>query len=427
MHDGRECHTQQDFVNAWMSVDPFTDTTYRVREPKYSNRRGTALSRQVAKNIFCNHDEFKVTDKINLADYQDYAIKKFDSQMAKIAEKGPLSVSLSGGVDSTMVFAWAVKNKVDLKVFTWQNDPWQGPVNDIMFKKITDMTKSVGIEIDFFDWQNPEYEVDSWLKEFCEAEIFDIPMVHYITTSGWMNMPARPSGWAKYYDRYADRVNVSGIGTDELFLHRETTYLRLMPREMLTWLKEHKQPPVFMANENYRLGGMWGDKWSDPVPMGHGKQVMRHWDSWGFLEHLGEEGSSKDAVKGGTWPSSSKEWLQAWHNIEPHACTPEQFDDMINVGWLKETIRKWTCDEVADNLHSVPCTELYYNMKPDFKKYLVGQAHKFYKIYHKLGEPRECFFWKQWGKTLGYFDQLSPDILEHIHTLNWFLKNQKHR
>ena len=426
MHNGKECHTQQDFVNAWLSIDPFTDKTYYMRGYKYKNHRGSDLSRQVAKNIFCNHDEFKVTDKISLADYQDYAIKKFDSQMAKIAERGPLSISLSGGIDSTMVFAWAIKNKVDLKVFTWENDPWQGKVNTIMHQKILDMTKSVGIELDFFNWQDPEYDVDNWLKEFCDAEIFDIPMVHFVTTSGWMNMPARPSGWAKFYDRYANRINVTGQGTDELFLHRETTYVRLMPKDILTWIVHEKQPPLYMANQNYRIGGTWGDKWSDDIEVGQGKQVMIAYDDWGFLEHLGEEGGSKEEVKGGTWPGSSKEWVQAWHNIEPHSCTSEQFDDIINVGWLKDTIRKWTCDAVADNVHSVPCTEKYYTLKPDLKKYMVGQANKFYDIYQKRGITHEAFYWRQWSRTLQYFNQLPPDVLEHIHTMNWFLKNQKH-
>ena len=181
-----------------------------------------------------------------------------------------------------------------------------------------------------------------------------------------------------------------------------------------------------MANQNYRIGGTWGDKWSDDIEVGQGKQVMIAYDDWGFLEHLGEEGGSKEEVKGGTWPGSSKEWVQAWHNIEPHSCTSEQFHDMINVGWLKDTLRKWTCDAVADNVHSVPCTEKYYTLKPDLKKYMVGQANKFYDIYQKRGITHEAFYWRQRSRTLQYFNQLPPDVLEHIHTMNWFLKNQKH-
>ena len=49
MHNGKECHTQQDFVNAWLSIDPFTDKTYDMKGFKYKNYRGSSLSRQVAK------------------------------------------------------------------------------------------------------------------------------------------------------------------------------------------------------------------------------------------------------------------------------------------------------------------------------------------------------------------------------------------
>lgn len=418
IHDGKECRTQEDFINAWLSVDLFTDKTFQLREQKYFNARGSGLSRQVAKNIFCNHDEFKVTEKISVADYQDYTLKKFDSQMAKIAEMGPMSISLSGGVDSAIIFAWAIKNKVDLKLFTWLNNPWQGGLNSIMTTKILNMTKSVGLDIDVLDYKDYEHDVDSWLIQFCEAELFDMPMDWHELTSGWMNMTARPPASTKFYDQHAGRTKVSGYSTDELFLHRETTYSRLMPKSIVKWLVSQEKPPVYMANQGYRIGGMWGKKWSEHIKIGKGKQVMAPWDASGFLAHLREQG--------GTWPASSKEWAQAWHNIEPHSCTSEQFDDMINVGWLKDTIRKWTCDAVADNVHSVPCTEKYYTLKPDLKKYMVGQANKFYDIYQKRGITHEAFYWRQWSRTLQYFNQLPPDVLEHIHTMNWFLKNQKH-
>ena len=73
---------------------------------------------KVSENIVCVHDEFKVTDKISLADYQDYSIKKFDSQMEKIANKHPkVVVAMSGGIDSSMVFSWCM--------FTSETSPGQ--------------------------------------------------------------------------------------------------------------------------------------------------------------------------------------------------------------------------------------------------------------------------------------------------------------
>ena len=417
IHDGKECSSQKDFIDAWQSVDLFNDKTFKSKAYKYLSARGSELSRQVAKNIFCNHDKFEVTEKISIADYQDFALKKFDSQMAKIADKGPMSVSLSGGVDSAIILAWAVKNKVDLKLFTWLNNPWQGGLNSIMHQKILNMTKSVGLDIDILDYKDYEDQVSSWLIEFCEAELFDMPMDWQELTSGWMNMTVRPPASTKFYDQHAGRIKVSGYSTDELFLHRETTYSRLMPKSLVKWLVSQNKTPDYMANQGYRIGGMWGKEWSEHLKLGKGKQVMAEWDTSGFLAHLREQGA--------TWPASSKEWAQAWHNIEPHSCTPEQFDDIINVRWLKEAIKKWTCDDVANNVHSVACEEKFYTMKPDFKKYIVGQANKFFWIFEDREMANQASYWSWWSKTLQYLDQLPIDVCEHIHTINWLLKKTK--
>ena len=37
IHDGKECKTQEDFRNAWLSVDLLNDKTLRTREHKYFN------------------------------------------------------------------------------------------------------------------------------------------------------------------------------------------------------------------------------------------------------------------------------------------------------------------------------------------------------------------------------------------------------
>lgn len=418
IHDGKECKTQEDFRNAWLSVDLLNDKTLRTREHKYFNSRGSELSRQVSKNIFCNHDEFKVTENISVADYQDYTLKKFDLQMAKIAEMGPMSISLSGGVDSAIIFAWAIKNKVDLKLYTWLNNPWQGSLNSVMTQKILDMTKSVNMDIDVLDYNDYENDVDSWLIKFCDAELFDMPMDWHELTSGWMNMTTRPTASNKFYDKHAGRIKVSGYSTDELFLHRETTYSRLMPKPIVKWLVSQDKTPVYMANQGYRIGGMWGKEWSPNIMTGQGKQVMAPWDASGFLGHLREQG--------GTCPASSKEWAQAWHNIKPHSCTAEQFEDIINVGWLKEAIRKWTCDDVANNVHSVACEEKYYTMKPELQKYMVAQANKFSKILQERGMANQASYWAWWSTTLAYLNTLPYDVCEQVHTINWLLKNTKH-
>ena len=47
IHDGKECKTQEDFRNAWLSVDLLNDKTLRTREHKYFNSRGSGLSRHL--------------------------------------------------------------------------------------------------------------------------------------------------------------------------------------------------------------------------------------------------------------------------------------------------------------------------------------------------------------------------------------------
>lgn len=418
IHDGEECNSSEDYKQAWSSIDPFRDSIFRPSRSKHTNRRGDDLERKVSENIVCVHDQFKITDKISLADYQDYAIKKFDSQMEKIANKHPkLVVAMSGGIDSSMVFSWCVKNKVDMEAFTWQHDAWKGAVNNIMEQKVMEMGRLANVPITLFDLGSGQFNMDKIMTEYCEAEIFEFPHMHYATQgNGWINACAEPSGWGELFAEYDGHHRVMGLGTDELFLHRPETYVRLIPKEMVNWLREQKEPPVYMANKTYRVGGMWGDSWPEDVGSDQPKQTMRHWDEMGFLGHL----SGKES-----WPAATKEWVQAWHNIEPNSCTAEQFNDMINVGWLKRTIVDWAGDSWVDMIHSVPCTEKYYKMSPELRKYILSQVDTFVIEYNKAGMTAEALQWAGWKKTLQYFNKLSPAVLEQIHTLNWFLKHQK--
>ena len=67
--------------------------------------------------------------------------------MEKIANKHPkVVVAMSGGIDSSMVFSWCVKNKVDMKSFTWQNDAWKGEVNKIMEQKVLEIGRLARIQ-----------------------------------------------------------------------------------------------------------------------------------------------------------------------------------------------------------------------------------------------------------------------------------------
>ena len=65
-------------------------------------------------------------------------------------------------------------------------------------------------------------------------------------------------------------------------------------------------------------------------------------------------------------------------------------------------------------------------MKPDFKKYIVGQANKFFWIFEDRDMANQASYWSWWSKTLQYLDQLPIDVCEHIHTINWLLKKTKH-
>jgi len=414
MHDGRECQTREDFRNAWLSIDPFADNIFTPRVSKHTNKRGDDLERKVSENIVCVHDEFKVTDKISLADYQDYSIKKFDSQMEKIANKHPkLFVGMSGGIDSSMVFSWCVKNKVDMKSFVWQNDVWQGEVNKMMAQKVLEIGQQANVPMKLYDLGTGEFNMDKVLTEYCEADIFEFPHSNMVTHgNGWDH---KASGWGALSAEYDERHKVLGLGTDELFLHRTATYVRLIPKRILEYVKRIHVPPTFLANGNYRIG-VGPTSWPDKIEVNQQKQVVDSWDEYGYLGHLSGNES---------WPAATKEWLQAWHSIDSDSCSAEQYNDMINVGWLKRVIVDWVGDSWVDLIHSVPCGEKYHEMNPDFRKYILSQIDKFFHEYNKRGIGAEAFYWREWKQTLKYFNKISSKLLEEIHTLNWFLKNQK--
>jgi hypothetical protein len=215
MHDGRECQTREDFRNAWISIDPFADNIFTPRVNKHTNNRGDDLERKVSENIVCVHDEFKVTDKISLADYQDYSIKKFDSQMEKIANKHPkLFVGMSGGIDSSMVFSWCVKNKVDMKSFVWQNDVWQGEINKMMAQKVLEIGRQANVPMKLYDLGTGEFNMDKVLTEYCEADIFEFPHSNMVTHgNGWDH---KASGWGALSAEYDERHKVLGLGSAPL-------------------------------------------------------------------------------------------------------------------------------------------------------------------------------------------------------------------
>lgn len=409
-HDGKRCETMEDYTKAWLSIDWRNDALFSPYASKTRNLSGDPLERKVAKGIQCITAKVDISDKISLADYQDYAIKKFDQQMQKIANRGSISLGVSAGVDSTMCLAWLVKNKVDFKTFTWIEDPWKGDLNRMVSENAVEMARRLGVQHTLIDYSSAKSNRHDLIHDYCEAEGYDFPQ---------MQLMSEGDAWSQVWqDLIGDRQRLAPIGSDDLFLHEQTSWNRFIPDQLINFLNVKTMDNLAhkIFNNGYKIGGNERE-YKKYYSMEKGHQMISGWHDV-LMYHM-----AKDRMVS---PATSKEWWEMWHRIDESSCTNEQLQDMVNVGWLRRQATKWVGGDKIDKLiKSVPCTEIFYSPNQTNAKYLIENCRKIAKLYYDAGNIEEASYWCGMEQIILTFNKISPRAVESIHTINWFLKNQK--
>jgi hypothetical protein len=408
-HDGKVCETIEDYRNAWLSIDWQNDGLFSPYASKTRNRTGDPITRNVSKGIQCVTAKVDVSDKISLADYQDYAIRKFDQQMRKIADSGSISLGVSAGIDSTMCLSWLVKNKVEFNTFTWIEDPWKGQLNSMVSEKAVEMARRLGVEHTLIDYRSTKFNKHDLIRDYCEADGYDFPQ---------MQLMSEGDAWNEVWQELiGDRQRMAPIGSDDLFLHEQTSWNRFIPSQLMEYVSVKNTDNLAhkIFNNGYKIGGNERE-FKKYHSMEEGYQMISGWHDV-LLYHM---------FKGKmVSPATSKEWWEMWHRIDESSCTNRQLQDIVNVGWLRRQVSKWLgSDKIDDLITSVPCTEIFYSPNEANAKYLREQCKKIARRYYSCGKPALASWW--WGiiRVLNCFNKISPRAVESIHTINWFLKNQ---
>ena len=409
-HDGKRCETFADHRNAWLSIDWVGDPTFDPAGAKLQNPTGSSKVRQVARGIQCVTEDVDTSDKISLADYQDYAIRKFDQQMRKIADKhGRLAIGVSGGIDSTMCLAWAYKNKVDFESVTWVNDPWKGYLNNKGSQNATAMSNMLGNKHHVVDYAKEiKDNQHTNIRQYCEAEIWDYPQVFYQSEG----IPHNPV-WQDVLD---GRMWVTPIDTDNLFLHEQCSWNRFISKRLINFMKHYggnSYPWYIFAG--YRVGTTTFN-YKENQDWNNGFQMIAGWPDMLLYEmHKGTMAS----------PATSKEWWEMWHRIDESSCDTERFEDITCMNWLKKQIVEWTGrEDLLDLVKTFPCTEVHYEANVENKEYLSAECNRISRIFYDAGRLEEAKWWTGMREALLVFGKADDQLIESIHTINWLEKNK---
>jgi len=408
-NQNKSCSSLNDYEKAWKTIDWLNDKTFDPRANKLKNDTGDLKNRIVAKGITCQTHDVDISEKITLSDYQDYAVKKFDQQMEKIVNKNKVALGLSGGIDSMMCFSWLYKNKVDFETFTWQRDAWKSTLNSVTENNARKICRATGVKHTIVDYDTTKIDKHDLIKNYCMAQDYMFPQQHLMSQGDNWN-----SVWQEMFD---DKIRLAPIGTDDLFLHKKSSWQRFIPKKMTFILdKVMKEPACLVFNYGYKVGGFSREylknyKWQD------GYQMMGGWDDILFYFMLTGTMVS---------PATSREWYEMWHRIDEDSCNNQQLRDMIDVGWLKRQVANWLGgDELVPLIRSAPCYEQLYVPNKENRKYILHECLKIAKLYQKSTRVELYLWWLSAIEMIKTFDQVTPQIVESIHTINWLLNHQK--
>jgi len=405
-HNGVECDTVEEHIDAWKSIDPYTDKIFDSRGHQNMNDEGDPLEKRIADSIVCKTHKVDITDKISVSEYQQYALEKFYTQMESLCnEHGKVALGLSGGIDSTMMLSWLVKNNADFDTFVVRQDAWRGMINKICESNAIKMTEILGVNNHVINMTETDFDLHALIKDYCEAKEVEFPCLSYAT---------QPPASMRHREKPFKGHIISPIGNDDFFLHRLSSWVRFIPDHMLENLKKFKHPVDFITDYGYKVPGFapeWPVK-KDPTT----QQVIHRIDDDIFLAmHTGHMSSM----------ASSREWYEMWHKIDEGSCTIEQLKDMMAVGWLKNHVSSLVGDDIMDLIKSVSCTEQYYHPNDDNRKYIIDQCNKFADIFKRQGNPTQQVYWRSAIAVIETWGKVSEELIHGINTLNWLENNRK--
>ena len=404
-HDQKECKSIEDMIAAWKTIDPYKDATFDPRKQNHTNEAGDFLKTKKAENIECETHQADISLKITLDEYKEYALMKFDQQMQKIVNKNKkVAVGLSGGVDSTLTLAWLVKNKVDFESFVVRGDPWRGYMSSITESNAIEIAKVLGVKNHVVDFNETDYNTHAMIRQYCAADQYDMPCISLMT---------QPPASMYLRDNPFDGMIVAPVGTDDLLLHRQSSWIRFIPDDMLIYLRGTGTNFSHITDYGYKLGNM-GHEWKEKIDPSLDKQVMHRWEDDLLFQMFKKKICS---------PATSRDWFETWHRIDNQSCDHEQLKDLMGVGWLKRQIAEWASDEIIPMVKHVPCTEKFYTPDEETKEYILGQCKKAQESYRAEKNLTQQIYWRGNMEIIKMFNKITPELVQSIHTLNWLSKN----
>ena len=412
-HEGRDLTKMDEHIAAFKTFDPYTDQTYNPTLYLMCNNDGHPNKRAITDHIVCNTIEPDTSEKISMRDYKAYAIEKFDQQMEKLLNKhNKVAIGLSGGIDSTMVLAWLYKNKADFDTFVVKGDTWRGYMNDVMENQAIEMTKILGVRNHVFNFSKTTYTTHSLLRHYMVADQFEFPCISYATQPP---SSLRFSGGEMPFDGHL----IAPIGVDDFFLHRATSWVRFIPKQLLETMKRFQQPIDMISNYGYKVG-VFSPSWGDRIEQDSGRQMMHRWDDDLWVQMYGGFLSS---------PATSQDWWNKWHAIDEASCDQDNLKDMMSAGWLKHTVSHWIGgtkgDSVANMSKSVSCAENYYEPDQSNREYILSECAKILDRYKSSANHRQQVYWRGTVDVLKAWNKIAPEAVYGIHQLNWLEKNKK--
>ena len=389
----------------------------------YCNSRFDTKTVDVCDQIKRTLNYTPSVNKISLKDYQTYALEKFDRQMRSIVEHANTDniwLAMSGGIDSTMCAAWLYHNKINFTGFSMINVHVDGYYNKLTYeitaKKICD---TLGIPFEYVDVSSEYNDGINPITDYCSADNYAIPQTNHHVEATWTLQSVNSR--SKNYD---GACIIEANGGDNLFLHNQCTWDRMIPKTHAKFLENNNFPYSMLNNYDY-LNGRYSDTWKKYAKLAncdHGQHQLFS----PALEHNIGPSLTKDELYNCTYtPFLNKEWYDMWHSIQFDDINYDTWFDLTDVQWLKKQIAYYTSNEIADTVKHFPCVETFYTPGEFNHNWFMNEFKKFIDIFAESKHVYISLYWTMASEVLHNYKKISPDTMQRLHATNWYLKHGK--